>query len=171
MVITFAQKLANVTKNFTDIEKLIILTKADEFFKWARRSSLWCFMFGIACCAIEMAAMAAPRFDGWERFGMLPRASPRQADLMIVAGTVNTKIAKRVKLLYEQMLDPKWVIAMGECAICGGPFYDVYNVVDGVDKVIPVDVHIPGCPPRPEAVIYGVMQLQKKIERERAMIK
>ncbi|MFQ5975013.1 MAG: NADH-quinone oxidoreductase subunit B [Candidatus Hydrothermarchaeales archaeon] len=146
-----------------DVSDVIMLTKADWFIKWARKSAMWPLTFGIACCAIEMIAAGAARFDGFERFGMLMRASPRQADLMIVAGNVNTKIAPIIRRLYDQMPEPKWVIAMGECAICGGPFYDAYNMVDGVDKIIPVDVYVPGCPPRPEALIQGFVELQEKI--------
>lgn len=131
--------------------------------RYSRSKSPWFFVFGLACCAIEMIAASMCRFDMMERFGMLPRGTPRQADVMIVAGWVTKKMAPRIKRLYEQMLEPKWVIAMGECAICGGPWYDSYNVVEGVDKIIPVDVYIPGCPPRPEALIDGVVKLRKKI--------
>jgi NADH-quinone oxidoreductase subunit B len=142
----------------------IILTKLDKhLLRWARSRSMWPATFGLACCAIEMMAAGASRFDTFERFGMLFRASPRQADLMIVAGTVTKKMAPNVKRLYEQMPEPKYVIAMGECAINGGPFYDSYAVLDGVDKIIPVDVYVPGCPPRPEALIYGITKLQEKI--------
>ncbi len=146
-----------------DISDVVMLTKADWLIKWSRKSAIWPLTFGIACCAIEMLSAGASRFDAFERFGMLMRPSPRQADLMIVAGSVNTKLAPIVKRLYDQMPDPKWVIAMGECAICGGPFYDAYNIVDGVDKIIPVDIYVPGCPPRPEALIKGFVELQKKI--------
>ncbi len=132
--------------------------------RWARRKALWPMTFGLACCAIEMMAAGASRFDLFERFGMLFRASPRQSDLMIVAGTVTDKMAPNVKRLYDQMPEPKYVIAMGECAICGGPFYDSYSVLDGVDKIIPVDVYVPGCPPRPETLIYGVLKLQERIK-------
>ncbi len=143
----------------------VITTTLDKFlFSWARRKSLWPATFGLACCAIEMMAAGASRFDLFERFGMLFRASPRQSDLMIVAGTVTNKMAENVKRLYDQMPEPKYVIAMGECAICGGPFYDSYSVLDGVDKIIPVDVYIPGCPPRPETLIYGIMKLQERIK-------
>jgi NADH-quinone oxidoreductase subunit B len=142
----------------------VITTSLDKLvFNWARTRSMWPMTFGLACCAIEMMAAGLSRFDTFERFGMLFRASPRQSDLMIVAGTLTKKMAPNVRRLYEQMPEPKYVIAMGECAICGGPFYDSYSVVDGVDKIIPVDVYIPGCPPRPEALAYGILKLQEKV--------
>ncbi len=142
----------------------IITTTVDWVFSWARRSSLWWLQFGLACCAIEMISSAMPRFDLAERFGMLYRASPRQADLMIVAGTVTKKMAPVVRQLYDQMADPKWVISMGSCANVGGPF-DTYAVVQGVDQVIPVDIYVPGCPPVPEALYYGVLELQNRVIR------
>ncbi|MCX7622160.1 MAG: NADH-quinone oxidoreductase subunit B family protein [Thermomicrobium sp.] len=142
----------------------VITTTVDWVFSWARRSSLWWLQFGLACCAIEMISAAMPRFDLAERFGMLYRASPRQADLMIVAGTVTKKMAPVVRQLYDQMADPKWVISMGSCANVGGPF-DTYAVVQGVDQVIPVDIYVPGCPPVPEALYYGVLELQNRIIR------
>ncbi|MFB3895603.1 MAG: NADH-quinone oxidoreductase subunit B [bacterium] len=145
----------------------VVIVPADFIFNWGKRSSLWPLTFGIACCAIEMLCTGASRYD-IDRFGAgLYRATPRQADVMIVAGTVNEKMASRLKRLYEQMPEPKYVMAMGSCAISGGPFYhDSYCVVKGVDLVVPVDVYIPGCPPRPETLLYGLMQLQEKIKKE-----
>ncbi|MFC1923860.1 NADH-quinone oxidoreductase subunit B [Chloroflexota bacterium] len=136
----------------------------DAIFNWGRHYSTWPFGSGLACCAMEMVPTAAPRFDQ-SRWGMeIFRASPRQADLMIVAGTLTWKMARAFRLLYDQMAEPKWVLAMGSCAISGGTFAHSYSVVPGVNRVIPVDVYVPGCPPRPEALLYGFMQLHKKIE-------
>jgi NADH-quinone oxidoreductase subunit B len=135
----------------------------EELYNWSRKSSIWPLQFGLACCAIEMIASAASRYD-LARFGAeVFRATPRQADLMIVAGTVTKKMLPQVVRLWNQMPEPKYCIAMGACAISGGPFKDGYNVLKGVDRYIPVDVHIPGCPPRPEALIHAIMTLQRKI--------
>jgi NADH-quinone oxidoreductase subunit B len=147
-------------------EPNIITTSSDKLFNWARKNSLWPLQFGLACCAIEMMSTGMAHND-LDRFGAgFFTASPRQADVMIVSGTVSTKMAERMTRLYEQMPEPKWVIAMGACAISGGPFLDGYSVLMGADRVIPVDVYVPGCPPRPEALIFGIMTLQKKIERD-----
>lgn len=147
-----------------------VVTTLDQAIDWARSSSLWPMTFGLACCAIEMMAVGAPRYD-LDRFGAGAfRATPRQADLMIVAGTVNLKMADRVRRLYNQMPDPKFVIAMGACTCGGGPYYTYgYNVAKGVDLVIPVDVYVPGCPPRPEALLEGLMRVQDKIRRMKVL--
>ena len=141
-------------------------SQLDQLINMARENSLWYLLFGLACCGIELIQTGGPRAD-LMRFGAIPRASPRQADFMIVAGTLTYKMAERAKLLYDQMSEPKYVISMGSCANCGGLFQLAYSVCKGVDKVIPVDVYVPGCPPRPDAVIDAILKLQKKIERER----
>jgi len=140
----------------------IVTTTADQIFAWARKSSLWPVQFGIACCAIELIATHMANYDV-DRMGLVMWPSPRQCDVMIVAGTVNKKMAKVCLRLWEQMPLPKWCIAMGSCAVCGGPFRPYLNVLEGVDKVVPVDVYVPGCPPRPEALIDGLVKLQEKI--------
>jgi len=143
----------------------ILLTTAEKVINWSRKSSMWPFGFGLACCAIEALCAGASRFD-LARFGMeVARSSPRQADLMIVAGRTSIKMAPVVKLLYEQMTEPKWVIAMGACASTGGVFNN-YAIVQGVDKIVPVDIYIPGCPPRPEQLIEGIMKLHEKVMKE-----
>ncbi|HLC23828.1 MAG TPA: NADH-quinone oxidoreductase subunit B family protein [Dehalococcoidia bacterium] len=149
-----------------EIKKNILLTTVEKMVHWGRHYSTWPVNFGLACCAFEMISLAASRFD-LSRFGMeLLRASPRQADLMIVAGTVTWKMAPTVRRIYDQMADPKWVLAMGVCAISGGTFRESYSVVPGVNCIIPVDVYVPGCPPRPEALMYGLMKLHDKVTSE-----
>jgi NADH-quinone oxidoreductase subunit B len=149
-----------------EIEGVVSITTIDRIYNWGRRSSVWPLMFGLACCAIEMIATAAGRYD-FSRFGMeVMRPSPRQADLMLVSGTVTKKMAPTIVRLYNQMPEPKYVVAMGACASGGGPFKEGYNVVSGVDKLIPVDVYIPGCPPTPHALINGLIKLQEKIDTQ-----
>jgi NADH-quinone oxidoreductase subunit B len=150
----------------------ILMTTVDGIINWGRKNSLWPLTFATSCCGIEMMAAGAARHD-FSRFGLeVYRASPRQADVIVVAGTIVHKMAPVLKRLYDQMADPKYVIAMGACAISGGPFFaNSYSVVRGVEHVIPVDVYIPGCPPRPEALLYGFMQLQRKIETETMRVK
>ncbi|MFA6564385.1 MAG: NADH-quinone oxidoreductase subunit NuoB [Verrucomicrobiia bacterium] len=152
-----------------DLSQIVKFAMLDDVLSLARANSLWPLTFGLACCAIEMMAAGASRFD-ISRFGAeVFRPSPRQADVMIVAGTINKKMAPAVKTLYDQMLEPKWVIAMGNCAISGGPFVypGQYAVIEGVDKLFPVDVFIPGCPPRPEALIEGILKLEEKLTGKR----
>jgi NADH-quinone oxidoreductase subunit B len=150
-------------------DKNIFTTSLDFLFNWGRRSSLWWLQFGLACCAIEMISASMSRFDAVERFGMLFRSSPRAADMMFIAGTVTKKMGPIVRTLYDQMPEPKWVISMGACSNAGGPF-PTYSVLQGVDKIVPVDVYVSGCPPRPEALLYGLMRLQDKIRRESTVL-
>lgn len=145
-----------------DLKSTIAVTSLDRVYNWSRRNSVWPLLFGLACCAIEMIATAASRYD-FSRFGMeVMRASPRQADLLIVAGRVSRKMAPVIRQLYDQMAAPKWVISMGDCASCSG-VYNNYALVQGVDEVIPVDVYVAGCPPRPEQLIHGILTLHEKV--------
>jgi NADH-quinone oxidoreductase subunit B len=151
-------------------ESGLILTTVEDFINWCRKNSTWYLLFGTACCAIELMQTGGPRSD-FERFGSAPRATPRQADLMIVAGTVTYKMATRIKLLYDQMPEPKYVLSMGSCANCGGLFSPGYSVLKGVDQVVPVDAYVPGCPPRPEELLEGLITIQRKMEAERGWLK
>jgi NADH-quinone oxidoreductase B subunit len=155
-----------MTPDLTQENGGVIVTKLNDLLNWSRMSSLWPLGFGIACCAIEMMGSYASTYD-FERFGVFPRPSARQADVIIIAGTVTFKMAERIKRLYEQMPEPKYVISMGSCSNCGGPYWQHgYHVVKGVDRVIPVDVYVQGCPPRPEALIGAILELQTKLEGE-----
>jgi NADH-quinone oxidoreductase subunit B len=150
-------------------DKGFFVTSTDEMITWARTGSIYWVTFGLACCAIEMMQVMMPRYD-LERFGCFPRASPRQSDLMIVAGTVTLKMAPVLKRIWDQMPDPKWCISMGACSSVGGPF-NTYAVLQGVDKIVPVDVYVTGCPPRPENLFYALMKLQDKIDRMTTLVK
>ncbi len=152
------------------VPETLVTAKLDEVLNWTRKSSVWYMLFGLACCAIEMMQTGGPRAD-LERFGMAPRATPRVSDVLIVSGTLTLKMALRTKVLYDQMPAPKYVVSMGSCANCGGLFQLAYSVCDGVDKVIPVDVYVPGCPPRPEALTEGLVKLQEQIQRERWLVR
>ncbi|MBD2311024.1 NADH-quinone oxidoreductase subunit NuoB [Desertifilum sp. FACHB-1129] len=161
--IAFPSKRPEVTEQLSEN---IILTTVDDLYNWARLSSLWPLMYGTACCFIEFAALIGSRFD-FDRFGLIPRASPRQADLIILAGTLNIKMSGPTMRLYEQMPEPKYVMAMGACMITGGMFSaDSYTAVRGADKLLPIDVYIPGCPPRPETILDAIIKLRKKIANE-----
>jgi NADH-quinone oxidoreductase subunit B len=154
-----------------DLKRNVLVTSAEALLNWGRRSAVWPLTFGLACCAFEMIGSAMSRFD-IARFGMEAfRASPRQADLLIVSGTVTWKMAVPIRRIYDQMAEPKWVIAMGVCATSGGPYYESYSVVPGVHRIVPVDVYIPGCPPRPDALLFGIMKLHEKIKRDSLALK
>ncbi len=146
-------------------EKGFLLTQADNLFDWARTGSMWPMTFGLACCAVEMIHSYMSRYD-LDRFGIIPRPSPRQSDVLIVAGTLCNKMAPALRRVYDQMPEPRWVISMGSCANGGGYYHYSYSVVRGCDRVVPVDIYVPGCPPTAEALVYGLLQLQKKMQRE-----
>lgn len=146
-----------------------VVSKIDDLLNWSRRCSLWPMTFGLACCAVEMMHAGASRYD-LDRFGIIFRASPRQSDVMIVAGTLTNKMAPALRKVYDQMSEPRWVISMGSCANGGGYYHYSYSVVRGCDKIVPVDIYVPGCPPTSEALLYGILQLQKKIRRQQTVL-
>ena len=159
--------LENMVKQLNEGGTKVLIGCLDDLINWGRSNSLWPLTFATSCCGIEFMAVGAARYD-FARFGFeVARASPRQADFIMVAGTITHKMAPVLRRLYDQMADPKYVIATGSCAVSGGPFKKSYHVVNGVDKILPVDVYIPGCPPRPEALLYGMMQLQRKVKLEK----
>ncbi len=160
--------LSQVTGELSD--RGFVIARMDKLVNWARTGSLWPMTFGLACCAVEMMQAAASRYD-MDRFGLLFRPSPRQSDVMIVAGTLCNKMAPALRKVYDQMAEPRWVISMGSCANGGGYYHYSYSVVRGCDRVVPVDVYVPGCPPTAEALLYGILQLQKKIKRTETIIR
>jgi NADH-quinone oxidoreductase subunit B len=164
LLFTTLENISDLLRNSPVVGKVKDISALKRLFNWGRASSLWPLSFGLACCALEMIATACSRYDT-DRLGIVFRPSPRQSDVMVIAGTMTKKMAPLVKRLYDQMSEPRWVIAHGGCASCGGP-YNTYAVVQGTHLVVPVDVYIPGCPPRPEALLYGFLQLMEKIKKE-----
>jgi len=156
------QPFAGMASDLSD--KGFLITQVDKVVNWSRTGSMWWMTFGLACCAIEMMHGSMPRYD-MDRFGIIPRASPRQSDVMIVAGTLTNKMAPALRRVYDQMAEPRWVISMGSCANGGGYYHYSYSVVRGIDRIVPVDIYVPGCPPTAEALIYAFLQLQRKIRR------
>ncbi|EWM30291.1 nadh ubiquinone [Nannochloropsis gaditana] len=172
-----ASKSTEVTKAAGGVDQLLktkngveyVVSKVDDLVNWARKGSLWPMTFGLACCAVEMMHSAAARYD-MERFGMVFRASPRQSDVMIVAGTLTNKMAPALRKVYDQMPEPRWVVSMGSCANGGGYYHYSYAVVRGCDRIVPVDIYVPGCPPTAEALLYGMLQLQKKVKGNKGLL-
>ena len=172
-----APQSTEVTKATGGVDQLLktkngveyVVSKVDDLVNWARKGSLWPMTFGLACCAVEMMHSAAARYD-MERFGMVFRASPRQSDVMIVAGTLTNKMAPALRKVYDQMPEPRWVVSMGSCANGGGYYHYSYAVVRGCDRIVPVDIYVPGCPPTAEALLYGMLQLQKKVKGNKGLL-
>lgn len=162
------EEVAKLAQEVTD--KGFILTQADKLFDWARQGSMWPMTFGLACCAVEMIHSYMSRYD-LDRFGIIPRPSPRQSDVMIVAGTLTNKMAPALRRVYDQMAEPRWVISMGSCANGGGYYHYSYSVVRGCDRIVPVDIYVPGCPPTAEALLYGILQLQRRIRRTGTLVR
>lgn len=165
--VTKVDNVDNLLKTKNGVE--YVVSKVDDLVNWARKGSLWPMTFGLACCAVEMMHSATARYD-MERFGMVFRASPRQSDVMIVAGTLTNKMAPALRKVYDQMPEPRWVVSMGSCANGGGYYHYSYAVVRGCDRIVPVDIYVPGCPPTAEALIYGMLQLQKKVKANKGLL-
>lgn len=167
-ILTFKREI-NIYLIPYDATTEYVVSKVDDLVNWARKGSLWPMTFGLACCAVEMMHAAASRYD-MERFGMVFRASPRQSDVMIVAGTLTNKMAPALRKVYDQMPEPRWVVSMGSCANGGGYYHYSYSVVRGCDRIVPVDIYVPGCPPTAEGLLYGLLQLQKKVKSNKSLL-